>query len=298
MKLEAFILLVLESARYVSGFAIIPKQGGSGGRCAYVGHLKVNKPSKVEDVGDAAFIEEEGEEETPMEIVDVDSLEGLHYRELPDNPDKPWRRGDTDGCDDPMDAPWRIQGEKVIYEAADSIGAVIDDVTWDMAKCTITLSDTSKVKKKLDDYLVERQKREDAYPYMREEREAIITEDAKQVDSEGVSVTAGTIIEALQKAEDEDDLDVLSRHEILVTSPGVSNILETQKQFDAFKGFDVIVQTIDPLGSNRRIEGKLMGRDAMDTSINKKGRTVTIPNNFVDYVELPKAKREKGDNML
>merc|ERR1712150_34507 len=126
---------------------------------------------------------------------------------------------------------------------------------------------------------------------MREERDAVVTEDA--VDMSGIGVVAGTIIEALQEAEDR-DLDVLSRHEIIVTSPGVSNVLETQRQFDAFKGFDVIVQTIDPLGSNRRLEGKLLERTALDTFITQKGKKVTIPNNFIDYVELPKAKREKG----
>lgn len=91
---------------------------------------------------------------------------------------------------------------------------------------------------------------------------------------------------------------MLSRHDIIVTSPGVSNVLETQKQFNAFKGFDVIVQTVDPFGSNRVLEGTLVERNALDLIIAQKGRKVTIPLNFVDYVELPKAKREKGDNML
>ena len=192
-----------------------------------------------------------------------------------------------------MDAPWRIEGEQIIHDAAASVGATVEAVTWGMAMCTVTISDTSGVKKDAGEYLEERRKRDESYQYMREDREAVVTEDA--VDMSGISVVAGTIIEALQEAEDR-DVDVLSRHEIIVTSPGVSNVLETQKQFDSFKGFDVIVQTIDPLGSNRILEGKLLERTALDTFITQKGKKVTIPNNFIDYVELPKAKREKGDN--
>ena len=100
-----------------------------------------------------------------------------------------------------------------------------------------------KVNKPLDEYLVERKARQDAYPYMREERTADISDDIARyeiflfraiidcsniknfsfmysVDMESVSVVASSIIEALEKAEDEDDLDLLSRHEIIVTSPG------------------------------------------------------------------------------
>ena len=210
-----------------------------------------------------------------------------------------------------MSFTWKLvrqAAEAIIYSTAEELGAVIQDITWGMAMCTITVQSTSNMDKPLDEYLQERQVREDAYPYLRESRNAEIdiefeSSEDTVVDMDGVGVLAGSIIEALQLAEDDEDSnvnDVLARHEIIVTSPGVSNILETQKQFDAFTGFDVIVHTIDPFnsGNGRKLEGKLMSRDAMDLHIGQKGRKVSIPNNFVDYVELPKAKREAGDTML
>lgn len=47
--------------------------------------------------------------------------------------------------------------------------------------------------------------------------------------------------EALDKREQ--DLFVLGRHELIVATPGAKDILTTDKEFKAFKGFDVIVKT-------------------------------------------------------
>lgn len=41
----------------------------------------------------------------------------------------------------------------------------------------------------------------------------------------------------------EQDLFVLGRHELIVATPGAKDILTTDKEFKAFKGFDVIVKT-------------------------------------------------------
>lgn len=63
---------------------------------------------------------------------------------------------------------------------------------------SITVGDTSQIQKPMNEYLKERKQRDDANPYMREQREAEISADC--VDMEGVQVLAGTIIEALQAA--------------------------------------------------------------------------------------------------
>jgi ribosome maturation factor RimP len=116
--------------------------------------------------------------------------------------------------------------------------------------------------------------------------------DVIGLDTRAISTIARTILDGLEEVEDE--LNVLSRHEIILTSPGASDVLETQRQFDAYRGFDVIVETVDPWNSNRVLRGKLLERNSMDVIINQKGRMVTIPLNFVKCVRLPPAKREKG----
>ena len=87
----------------------------------------------------------------------------------------------------------------------------------------------------------------------------------------------------------------MERHEIGVSTPGAPSVLSTQAEFDAYVGFDVQVYTTDPFKSNRTLEGKLVLRDAMFVKINVKGRTVTVPNDMVSEVKLPKPKVEKGD---
>jgi ribosome maturation factor RimP len=82
------------------------------------------------------------------------------------------------------------------------------------------------------------------------------------------------------------------QHDIEITTPGVSDELSSQKHFEAFKGFDVIVETEDPWKSNRVLEGTLASRDALELTINMKGRMVRIPNEMVKAVKLPKSLRE------
>ena len=106
------------------------------------------------------------------------------------------------------------------------------------------------------------------------------------IDTRAVSTIARSILESLEESDEE--LQVLSRHFVVLSSPGAPDVLDTQRQFDARRGQDVIVETIDPWQSNRVLRGKLLERNSMDVIINKKGRMVTIPLNFVKVVRLPK----------
>jgi ribosome maturation factor RimP len=109
-----------------------------------------------------------------------------------------------------------------------------------------------------------------------------------KIDTAGLSTIAQTILDALEEYEDE--LEILSRHELILTSPGPPDVIETQRQFDAYRGTYVIVETEDPFNSNRTLKGTLVDRNSMDVMINKQGRLVTIPLNFVKCVRLPKQK--------
>lgn len=83
-------------------------------------------------------------EPDPFPEIDLDSLPEAHYDEHNHPiPHQPWRRGDTDGCHDPISAPWRLEAEAIISDAASLVGCSVVDVTWYMAKVVISLDDKS-----------------------------------------------------------------------------------------------------------------------------------------------------------
>ena len=124
-----------------------------------------------------------------------------------------------------------------------------------------------------------------------EEEEKPVDIDTLPIDTAALSTIAEAILDALEDVEEE--LEVLARHEIILTSPGPSDVLETQKQFDTYRGTNIIVETQDPFNSNRVLKGKLVDRNSMDLIINAKGRMVTIPLNFVKCVRLPPSKKQQ-----
>ena len=115
------------------------------------------------------------------------------------------------------------------------------------------------------------------------------------IDTAALSTIAGAILEGLEEVEDE--LNVLTRHELVLTSPGAPDVLETQKQFNAYRGSNVIVETQDPWESNRTLKGKLVDRNSMDLIINQKGRMVTIPLCFVKCVRIPRIIKNNHNNL-
>jgi ribosome maturation factor RimP len=328
--------------------------------------LKVS-PSVVTDPdGPTPIIEPD-----PFPTVDIDQLPESHYD--PDNhpiPHQPWRRGDTDGCHDPLSAPWRLEAESIISDAVAVVGGKVEDVTWYMAKCVISINEQSlsdvvsytdgpEVRvvypEKEDisghvfedpdvgtdnEYFTEEDElldfeqydEETEYeilkanmpeefdeatgeplpprePRSREERAIEIEEEwtnrwldepreekpadgmfSHPVDTKALSVVSQAIITALEDENVEKKLQILSRHDIVLTSP-LDNpcILDSQKEFDAARDLDVYVETRDPWGSNRVLGGKLVDRNAMDVIINQdnSGRMVTIPNSMVHQVLLP-----------
>ena len=80
-----------------------------------------------------------------------------------------------------------------------------------------------------------------------------------------------------------------------VSSPGLSNRLESDMDFAAFKGFPVRVVTTEDFKKKSEWDGTLVGRDAEHVSINVKGRPVKIPAELVSEVRLPDARSEAGD---
>ena len=115
----------------------------------------------------------------------------------------------------------------------------------------------------------------------------------EKVNTAGLSKIAGSILDALKEREDE--LQILSRHEVVLASPSNPRALDTQKKLDAAIGKRVAVRTHDPWESNRSLYGVLVDRNTLDVYINQKGRLVTIPNNFVSGVELVLTEEEEEE---
>lgn len=395
-------------------------------------------PSKV--------IDEDGPtpEQPPDEpdVVAAEDVPELHYDpNAHPIPHQPWRRGDTDGCEDPIDAPWRLEAEQIIRIAAAGVGAQVRDVTWYMGTVLVTLEESGRWKvdgpmgpeirvedisqpiwfdendpEPEDDYgiyeeeedgrleivdedgnvssgipndpyeerefdestgtflpkpkrpkrvatvrnmsyeefekyessgmtveMVDRDERitrqklsmeefqtkleeyaaesgvpvqaledraeelrarylrsEDLAAYYPEEYEKVGWEEAGEklamptleradgIDTQALSIITKAIIDALSDPDVEDRLEILSRHDVILTSPGdEERYVETQRQFDEMRGKLVAVQTQDPFGSNRVLRGRLVDRNALDVIINVKGRMVTIPLSMVAYVAIP-----------
>lgn len=308
----------------------------------------------------------------PFPEIDLDTLPEAHYDENKHPiPHQPWRRGDTDGCHDPINAPWRLEAESIISDAAYLVGCKVVDVTWYMAKCVISLdeqtlnnnvvsyvdgpevqimypdeSDISghiyqdpeagtedEIFTEEDEILDYEQYDEDTEyeilkanmpveydevtgdelpprePRSREERVMEMEEEynsryldeprqekpadgmfAHAVDTKALSVVSQAIMKALSEDIIEEKLAILSRHDIILTSP-LNNpcILDSQSEYDAARDLDVYVETRDPWGSNRVLGGKLIDRNALDVIINQdnSGRMVTIPNSMIHQVLLP-----------
>ena len=71
-----------------------------------------------------------------------------------------------------------------------------------------------------------------------------------------------------------------------VSSPGIPRTLTTDREFISFKGFAVIVNTIEPYKKRTQWQGTLQGRDENAIYINQKGKKTTIPRNLVDTVQF------------
>lgn len=71
-----------------------------------------------------------------------------------------------------------------------------------------------------------------------------------------------------------------------VSSPGIARNLTTDRDFVSFKGFPVIIQTVETYKNHRQWQGTLQGRDENFVYLNQKGRKVSIPRNLIDTVQF------------
>lgn len=95
-----------------------------------------------------------------------------------------------------------------------------------------------------------------------------------------------------------DTSDIIPSHYVLeISSPGISRLLSSDREFISFKGFPVVVSTTEayaPEGTKEKGQkewkGNLIRRDETAVYLNQKGRTIAIPNALIDKVQLTDPK--------
>jgi ribosome maturation factor RimP len=77
-----------------------------------------------------------------------------------------------------------------------------------------------------------------------------------------------------------------------VSSPGLSRLLESDRDFISFKGFPVTVAATEPVNGQQQWQGNLLGRDEAVVKLSLKGRTVKIPRAVIQQVQLAEGRAE------
>ncbi|MEM6425074.1 MAG: ribosome maturation factor RimP [Cyanobacteria bacterium P01_C01_bin.73] len=84
-----------------------------------------------------------------------------------------------------------------------------------------------------------------------------------------------------------DEAEVIPDAYVLeVSSPGVSDQLSRDRDFEVFKGFPVEVTLSQPHRGKQTWLGKLNGRDRDSVYLNLKGRAIALPRHLVQTVQL------------
>lgn len=209
-------------------------------------------------------------------VIDVTaSEEGAGQENEPDWDNIPEYGGEFLGMDDPLDAPWRLHAEDVIRGAVTEAGYHTYDVTWHLhhVNVDITRQDVGNV-----------------------ENEGEGVADAGSLSSDEIVEVTRAVEEALLPHDNH--LRILQRFHLCVGTPGAKDVLTTEREFQAFRGYEVQVSVTNPINEsptpNVRV-GRLLERNPMHTILNVKGKNVTIPTGMVVEVRLPSAMHEADD---
>ncbi len=84
-----------------------------------------------------------------------------------------------------------------------------------------------------------------------------------------------------------DAIDLIPQAYVLeISSPGADRLLQGDREFVAFRGFMVAVNTISAYEGKQIWTGHLISRNENHVSISIKGRVVNIPRELIERVEL------------
>lgn len=91
---------------------------------------------------------------------------------------------------------------------------------------------------------------------------------------------------ALEEALEAAEQSMPEAYVLEVSSPGLSDILSSDRDFTTFRGFPVIVTASEPHQGRTAWEGSLVGRDETAVRLNQRGRAIAIPRALVSQVQL------------
>ncbi|NER78105.1 MAG: ribosome maturation factor RimP [Leptolyngbya sp. SIO1D8] len=91
--------------------------------------------------------------------------------------------------------------------------------------------------------------------------------------------------QVLETALDETEL-MPDAYVLEVSSPGVSSLLSSDRDFSVFKGFMVEVQLTEPYKNRQTWLGQLVRRDEDMLHLSQKGRPIKLPRFLVKVVQL------------
>lgn len=201
------------------------------------------------------------------------SGEGAPQENEPDWDNIPEYGGEFLGMDDPLDAPWRRQGEELIRAAVVEAGFDVYDVTWHLHHVNVDIT-----------------RGEDCH-------------EGGEAGMERGSLSSDEIVDVTRAIEEalfphDRQLKILQRFHLCVGTPGAKDILTTEREFQAFRGFEVNVLLKSPINEtqsqNVRV-GRLMERGPVQTILNVKGKNVTILTDMIHEMRLPEAMHEIDD---
>jgi len=202
------------------------------------------------------------------------------------------------GFTDDNDLQLKDEATDLIYSAAVEAGAEKSklSVEWRPGIVTVIVGGLISLGVTADDY-----DESDDDLVLDEEDEVGVDDEEEEIEIPSIISVARAINTALYLDSKENGVlsvgnYVATTHEIEVTTPGAPEIVEGEVMFEAYRGFDVIVETneVKKGGKKRVVEGKLVERDDQFTRVNVKGRVVKVKSENVEVIRLPKAKREKG----
>jgi len=184
------------------------------------------------------------------------------------------------------DGNLRASGERIIRQAAIAAGASNDQISVQWSEGRIVVTIKGGVTMSTDD---------------NDDEENLIFEDENLEDyfenddcmSSGgldISEISKSINKALEEGGEIGDY-ISMNNEIEVTTPGISDLLH-DGIINSYKGFEVIVETIDKKTGNKQIvQGTFMEKNDVSTTLSVKGRVRKLKNGDVLCIKLPKPRK-------
>lgn len=185
------------------------------------------------------------------------------------------------------DGNLRASGERIIRQAAIAAGASNDQISvqWSEGRIVVTIKGAVTMSTDDDD-------EEENLILEDENLDDYVENDDYNMSSGGLDISeiSKSINKALEEGGEIGDY-VSMNHEIEVTTPGISELLH-DGIINSYKGFEVMVETIDKKTRNKQItQGTFMEKNDDSTTLSVKGRIRKLKNSDVLCIKLPKPKK-------